>query len=288
MFVITGSTGQTGSVVAKMLLAAGHPVRAIVRRPDQAATWQAIGAETAVSDLGDPASLRRPFSGATGAYLMNPPAYGHADLFERARAVHAAMIDAAHDAGIEHVVALSSVGAQHATGTGNIATAHDFERQLASSGLSFTILRAANFIENWAWSLSDVVRSGQLPSMFHPLDRALPMVAARDIGDTAALLLLERPGGIVELQGPQTYSPDDAALALSKLLGKSVEAVETPRQEWGNVFASNGFQERTVVAFCEMFDGFNNGRISFEGIHTARRGKVELIDALDALLARLR
>ena len=114
------------------------------------------------------------------------------------------------------------------------------------------------------------------------------MVAARDIGDTAALLLLERPGGIVELHGPQPYSPDDAAGALSKLLGKPVEAIETPRQEWGNVFASNGFKERTVVAFCEMFDGFNNGRVSFEGIHKVQRGQVELIDALDALLSRLR
>lgn len=288
MFVVTGANGQTGSVVAKVLLEAGYAVRAIVRKPVQIEGWRNLGAQTVMADLDDQDSLIGAFNGASGAYLMNPPAYYNTDLFERARVVHAAMIGAAQKAGLPHVVALSSVGAQHATGTGNILPTHDFEQQLAVSGLNCSLLRAANFMENWVSSFASLEQTGELPSMFHPLDRTLPMVAARDIGQTAASLLLEGRGGVVELHGPQPYSPDNVANTLSKLLGKSVEAVEAARQDWAKIFQSYGFPEKTVLAFCDMFDGFNNGRVDFEGNHEVRRGNVALFDALKTLLIQKR
>lgn len=288
MYAITGALGQTGTAVAETLLKAGESVRLIVRR-DNADTeaWRARGAQILVADMSDAAALTQAFTGTQGAYLMNPPAYGAPDLFAQANLVHRALISAATQAKVPHVVALSSVGAHQSQGTGNILTTHDFENQLRGFSGQCTILRAANFMENWSWSMAPLRSHHILPSMFQPLARALPMVAAADIGATAAQLLREgrQAPPVVELHGPRDYSPLDAAQVLSTLLGQSITAVETPRADWPAIFQGMGFPTNTVQAFCDMFDGFNQGIVAFEGGHETRRGTTDLPAVLAKSLA---
>lgn len=59
-----------------------------------------------------------------------------------------------------------------------------------------------------------------LPTLFLQPDRPLPMVAARDIGTTAARLLLAPAAThrLIELNEPQDYSPEDAGQAFSNLM----------------------------------------------------------------------
>ncbi len=287
MYAITGAFGQTGLAVSQALLDAGQPIRMIVRRDDeQAALWRTKGAEVVVADLGDINQLTQAFQNVQAAYLMNPPAYFVPDLFAQAHLIHANLISAATAARVPYAVALSSVGAQHATGTGNILTTYDFEQQISKFTGRLTILRAANFIENWAWSLHPVMENSLLPSMFKPLGQAFPMVSALDIGRTAASLIVaeSQTRRIVELHGPQDYSPSDAALAFSKLLGRPIQAIADNESDWSKVMLDKGFPEMTVKAFVEMFAGFNSGLITFEYTHETRRGRVSLHDALSAIL----
>ena len=287
MYAITGAFGQTGLALSESLLEGGQSIRMIVRRDDaQAALWRKKGAEVVLADLTNTEEVVRALANVKGAYLMNPPAYFVPDLFEQAHAVHRSLIAAAAAAEVPQVVALSSVGAQHARGTGNILTTHDFEQQLRAYQGSVTILRAANFMENWAWSMQPVMEKSILPSMFKPLDLALPMVSALDIGRTAAALIVERPvtRRIVELHGPQDYSPADAAATFSKLLGRHIKAVEDNDADFSAVMASVGFPATTVRAFVEMFEGFNSGLVAFESVHETRNGQVSLQGALKTIL----
>lgn len=287
MYAITGAFGQTGLALSQTLLDAGKPIRMIVRRDDeQAQTWRAKGAQVVVADVTDADSLTRALHQAEVVYLMNPPAYFVPDMFAHAHAVHANLVAAANAANVPYAVALSSVGAQHPQGTGNILTTNDFEQQLHNYKGQLTILRAANFIENWAWSLHPVLENSVLPSMFHPLDKALPMVSATDIGRTAATLMIERPTArrLIELHGPQDYSPNDAATVLSALLGRPVQAVQDSADKLSAIMTAKGFPEKSVSAFMEMFAGFNSGWIAFDGQHETRRGTVTLHEAMTALL----
>ena len=43
LYAITGITGKIGGVLARTLLAANHPVRAVVRDADKGAVWAAQG-----------------------------------------------------------------------------------------------------------------------------------------------------------------------------------------------------------------------------------------------------
>ena len=91
---------------------------------------------------------------------------------------------------------------------------------------------------------------------------------------------------LVELHGPDDYSPEDAAAALSDLLGHQVAAVAVPEEAWPDTFRAQGFPERTVQGFCEMFRGFNTGRIAFEGTGETRRGTTTLHQALARLIGQ--
>lgn len=287
MFVITGGLGQTGRAVAQALLAQGEKVRLVVRRdgPD-AEALRRKGADIVRADLADTVALRRAFAGASGAYLMNPPAYHSPDLFARAHEVHAALVGAAVEARVAHVVALSSIGAQHSSRTGNILTTHDLETRLRTAALCATVLRAPTFMENFGWSLRPVLERSVLPTMLLPVSVRHPMASARDIGQVAAALLRQPPehSRIVEMHGPAEYSAEDAATVFSACLGRPVHCVEVVREDWAGVFASAGYPEVTIAAFCEMYDAFNGGAIRFEGGHGTARGTTTLDTAIARLL----
>jgi uncharacterized protein YbjT (DUF2867 family) len=129
-----------------------------------------------------------------------------------------------------------------------------------------------------------------LPSMFAPVERALPMVSARDVGRVAAELLIagSTAPSLVELHGPQDSSPNDAAAALARILGRSISALATPEAEWPSIFRASGFSESAVTAFCDMYRGFNNGRVAFSGDGITAHGVISLDVVLDALISRNR
>ncbi|MBK9037351.1 MAG: NmrA family NAD(P)-binding protein [Myxococcales bacterium] len=285
MFAIAGVTGNTGAVVADTLLAAGAPVRVIVRDAAKAAPWRARGAEIAVADLADPAALTAALRGAAGAYLLIPPRPTSAEPLAENRAVAAAQAAAVAAARVPHVVLLSSVGAQHADGTGPIVSAQVAERVLAPL-TQLTAIRAAFFMENWAAALG-MLDQGVVPT-FVPRGLTMPMVATRDIGKAAAAALLEGPRGDVrvELAGPRDYNADDVAAVLSTLTGRTITATDVPLDAVVPTYTSFGLSPAFAGLFRELYAGAASGRVAWEGGHRALRGQTDLATVLAPLLAR--
>ena len=286
-FAIIGATGQTGSAAAQKLAEHGHQVRAIVRNQAAADKATKQGYEAFIAEVDDVNALTVAFTGVDAAYLMNPPAYMNENMFTRAHTVHKALLQAAKAANLPHAVALSSVGAQHASGTGNILTTHDFEQQIAQSGLNISIVRAANFLDNWVSGIATAREKGILPSMFLPLDKKYPMVSSIDIGHTITNVLMSQAEApqLIELTGPADCSAQDAAYTLSKLLNKEVQAVEVSNEQIAPFFQSIGFPAITAQAFAEMMQGFNTGHIVFTGTAQKVVGQVSIEEAFQHMLA---
>jgi len=215
MFVIAGVSGNTGKVVASTLLAEKQAVRVIVRKASEGEAWKARGADVAVADLDDAVALKEALRGAKGAYLLLPPQMQSDDARTTNAKRTAGYVQAIDASGIPNVVFLSSIGAQHANGTGPITSLHDGEAALKKSRATVTVVRASYFMENWGGSLYGLAQ-GQLPS-FLTIDRVIPMVAAEDIGRTLARALLEggRAHSIIELSGPRDYSPTSRRLSVA-------------------------------------------------------------------------
>ena len=281
MFVVFGATGHTGGVVADSLLARNQPVRVVVRSADKGAPWKAKGAAVAVASLDDPASLSRALEGATATYLLLPPSYESASWLTGQRRRIDAAAEAVKTGGVSHVVFLSSIGGQLAEGTGPIRGLHYGERRLGVAAKNLTILRPGYFMENWASGVGMAKSQGVVPTFIAPTAK-IPMIATKDIGVTAAQRLLAGGNGklIVELAGPEEYSPDDVAAALGLILGKKVATQPAPLSAVVPTFGSFGFSEEAARLFEEMYAAFAGGLIGYEHPASLVRGRVTLIDAL--------
>ena len=282
MFVVVGATGHTGSVVAEMLLNKKQSVRVVVRSADKGASWKAKGAEVAVATYQDIGAMAKAFEGANGIYLLVPPNYqAQAWLEEQRRGMAQAAEAIAAGGGAAHVVFLSSVGGHIAEGTGPIRAARYGEQQLSAVAKNLTILRPCSFMENLAPSIGMVKEQGILPTFLEPAAK-IPMVATKDIGRTAAEQLLIGGKGkrIVELAGPEDYSPNQAAEVLGMLLGKHVTAQHAPLSAVVPTFTSFGFSHEAATLFEEMYRAFSKGTLVYEDPSRLVRGTVTLSDAL--------
>ncbi|KAF1053389.1 MAG: Quinone oxidoreductase 2 [Stenotrophomonas maltophilia] len=288
LYAITGANGRTGSAAARYLLECGAAVRVVLRNDSHAASWLAQGAEVAIADLGDRAALTKAFTGVHGAYIVSPQQYAREDLFDYAEHMASNVAHAVRAAGVTQVVALSSVGADRTEGSGWIAMNRVLEQRLLEAGLNVACLRAAYFMENWQSLLPGAVAEGVLHSFVAPLSVSLPMVATEDIGRCAAQLLLEGFEGspVVELEGPQGYSPADVAQALAGLLGKAVRAEVIAVENWPAALAQAGFSRAGLAGFSEMTQALNAGQLHYakDGRYLHRRGATTLQACLGRML----
>lgn len=286
MFVITGATGNVGGVAAATLLEAGEPVRVVVRDAAKGAAWKARGAEVAVADLADTAALRVALDGADGAFLLVPPAYTATDYRADRRQISVSMEEACREVSVPHVVLLSSVAAHLEAGTGPIISLHDAELIFRDYPGALTVLRPGSFMDNWQAELGQVKQHGLMPS-FHTVDHKLPMISTLDIGRIAAESLLKPVAHrrVLELAGPEDYSPADVAETLSAILGKPVSAQPAPLDAVVLTFQSFGFSENAAELMRELYAGANSDLVAYEGgAAEFRRGTVSLREGLEHLL----
>ncbi|HXI48698.1 MAG TPA: NmrA family NAD(P)-binding protein [Steroidobacteraceae bacterium] len=285
MFAVTGITGKVGAAVARSLLSADQPVRAVVRDRSRGAPWAQLGCEIAIADLSDTEALTAAFSGTAGVFAMVPPVFDPAPGFPEAMSFINPLRAALERAKPARVVALSTVGAD-APQPNLLNVLGRMEDVFGTLSMPVTFLRAAWFMENAAWDI-DSAKSGLIQSYLQPLDRAVPMVSTDDVGRAAAALLQERWEGrrVVELEGPQRVSPNALAAAFAKALGTPVRAEVVPHDRWESIFRGQGM--KNPIPRIQMIEGFNAGWIDFpdRGAH-ARKGSTSVDQAITTLIQR--
>lgn len=285
MFVVLGATGNTGSAVVETLLSKKQSVRVIVRSADKGAGWKAKGADVAVASLDDVSVLTKAFEGAKGLYLLVPPNYGAEAWLADQRARMDRAAEAVQKSGVDHVVFLSSVGGHLHGGTGPIRAASYGEQALGCLAKRLTILRPCYFMDNWAPVIGAAKAQGVLPTFIAPTAK-IPMISTKDIGRIGAEQLMTGGYGkqIVEMAGPDEYSPDQAAAALSQILGKTVTAQHAPLSAVVPTFKSFGFSDEAARLFEEMYTAFSKGAIGYEHPDKLVRGTVTLDDVLRTMV----
>jgi len=285
MYAITGITGKVGGELAHTLLGAGQSVRAVVRDAKKGEAWAALGCGVAVAEMTDAAALTAAFTGARAVFILPPSEFDPAPGYPEARAVIDSVVAALAAAKPPRVLCLSTVGAD---------AAHDnllsqramLEAALRELPLPLTILRPAWYLDNAAWDVTPARETGLVHSFLLPLDRAIPLVAAKDVGRAAAGLIQEEWSGarVVELEGPGRVTPNQLADAFASALGRPVRAVPVPRESWEGLFRAQGM--RNPGPRMRMLDGFNEGWIDFHnGGRDTIKGRTSAADVIAALVA---
>ncbi len=265
MYVITGATGNTGSVVAEKLLARGEKVRAIGRNKEKLAKLAALGAETVSGEVTDAEFLTKAFEGARAVYFMAPPNLASEDYLGFQRQVIDAGATALEKAKVRYVVALSSFGADKESGSGPVSGLHRMETSFSKiSGLNVLFLRAGYFMENLLGQIGAIQNFGIVGSPLRP-DLPIPMIYTQDIGNAAAehLLKLDFSGHETkELLGQRDLTYTEVASILGKATGKpDLQYVQLPANEFIGALTGMGLKRNYAESIVEMCDAMNDGRM---------------------------
>lgn len=287
MQVVLGANGRAGGETARALIERGEAVRVVLRCKEQGQQWLALGAEVAVASVEDADSMADALQGASGAFLLNPPPVS-GDPYARTEQLGAALADAARRARLSKAVVLSSIGAQHASGTGVIATLNRFEALLDGAARATAFLRSGYFVETWGEVPQTVMSEGVLPTFLEPSQK-ISMVSTIDVGRTAAAMLCEDWTGkrVVELGGPEDWSAGDVAAAFAESLGRPVRSRFVPPEQRAALLAQEGVPREVANALLGMYQGIANGLFVRHSSSEHRRGTVSLTAAIERIVAKV-
>ena len=244
--LVVGATGRQGGATARALLAAGIPVRALVRDPltAQAKAVEQRGAELITGDLDDRDSVSRAAEGVGAVFSVQMPDMGGRG-FDGEVSQAANLIDGARAGGVAQFVHTSVSGAgQHVSWVKEqwawlepyyTAKAEIQDRVREAGFTHWTLIKPGFFMENFrpdAQFMFPRGVQGGLVSLLKPATR-LSLVAVEDIGAVAAAAIAapERFDELeLELAGDLLTMTDIAAI-LSPALGSELTAPDMTQEE---------------------------------------------------------
>ncbi len=137
------------------------------------------------------------------------------------------------------------------------------EQGLRELPLPLAFVRAGGFYENYLHGLQ-AGQGGTLPVFSAPTDRAIAMIATKDIGVQIAKLLTGSAWtGLRIVELGSMVAPDKVAEQLGDVLGRPVKAELVPRVAWVDALEHMGIPRGETWAFEEMNDAINSGWIHF-------------------------
>jgi uncharacterized protein YbjT (DUF2867 family) len=244
--LVIGARGAVGRHVLDQLLTAGEPVRASVRRLATADLPKQVSVVEA--DLTQPDTLKSAVDGVQKVFLYAQP--GTAGGFA----------DAAREAGVEHVVLLSSGSVLLPDATDNAITVEhrEVEEELTASGLNVTPIRPlvlANNALNWARA----IRAEEVVSLVRPESATAP-IHERDIAAVAVAALIGTAAEKVSamLTGAELLSQLRQVELIGEAIGRTIRveelSVEEARAEFAR-FASPEIVDAILAFIVGAADG---------------------------------
>jgi len=291
MYAIVGASGNTGRAAAEALLTAGKDVQVVGRSKDHLKPLVAKGAEAFVGSVEDPQAMTLAFSGAVGVYCLIPLRADARDFRAYQKSIGESLAAAIHEAGVEYVVFLSSVGAQHVEGTGPIVGLREVEDRLnALAKVNVLSLRPGWFMENFVMGMDAIRQMGVLGTPVRG-DIPIAQIATQDIGVYAAQRLanLDFSGkSSQELLGAATITMEEAARALGAAIGKpDLPYVQIPYEDFGQAMLKMGLSESAAAVSTEMYRAFNDGLIVPEEERSAENTTPTTIEEFAQVFAQI-
>lgn len=228
--LVVGAAGNFAGLVVPELKKRGVKIRALVRSEAQAARARERGAdETTLGDLEDPGSLCTAADGVDGVFHMGPAfAPNESDM-------GIAMVEAARAADVRRFV-FSSVIHPFLSALSNHAAKLPVEETLCQSGMNFTILQPAIFMQNLESAWSEIVRRRRFALPYSAQRRAC-YIDYRDVAEAAAIAFTSdrMDYGTFELCAPGMLDRYEVAALMSKAAGFTIEAGEISFEEWARI-----------------------------------------------------
>ncbi len=227
--LVTGATGKQGGHLVRELLARGHAVRALTRKPESPAAAELAerGVTIVKGDFDDEEGLERAARGVDTVFAMSTPYEGGAKT-ETREGIN--ILRAASAVGVTHFVYSSVAGADRSSGIPHFDSKFEVEKEIRRSGVPFTIVAPVFFMENF---LADYMAAGIAKgsiAMALPATRRLQQIAVEDIAQFTALVIERREsflGKRIDIASDELTGAT-AAAAISEVSGRHIKYTALP------------------------------------------------------------
>ena len=214
-----GASGKFAGLVIPELAKRGVEVRGLVRESNEEDEVRQHGAsEIAVADLRDRASMDAALQGIDSVFYIAPA------FMPNEAEVGKGVVEAAKQAGVRRFV-FSSVIHPILSALSNHAAKAPVEEAILASDMEYTFLQPAMFLQNYAESWPNVVKSGVLAEPWST-QTSFSRVDFRDVAESAAIALTEDRllYGTFELCSEVPRNRIEVAQIISEVLGREVKA----------------------------------------------------------------
>jgi uncharacterized protein YbjT (DUF2867 family) len=216
--LITGATGNVGLAVAKALAQISHPftvyagVRNVTKAQPLLIAHHLQGVEF---DFTEASTYLPALAAKEVLFLVRPPQISAVNQYFKP------MIAAAKQAGVRHIIFLSVQGVEKS----RIIPHHKIEALIRASGIAYTFLRPAYFMQNFTTTLRPDLVNKQ--TIFLPAGEAkFTLIDVEDIGRVVAHLLLNPSAYLnhaLDLTNQEKLTFGQMADQLSTVLGRHIE-----------------------------------------------------------------
>lgn len=232
MILIVGATSKLGRALIPLLLADGAPVRAMTRTPEHADDLRNAGVEVVAGDLRDPASLAKACAGAEKVLAAAHAFLGRGDNTPQKvdDVGNRHLIDAAKAAGVKHFVFTSALGAGADHPVDFFRIKYQSEEYLRHSGLSYTILRPAPFMEMWAELIGRPIVTGGKATIFGRGKTPVNFVSVEDVARFAKIALENESAKkqIISIGGPENLTVEQVVEIFERVCGRRAKKSHVP------------------------------------------------------------
>ena len=228
--LVVGATGTLGRQIARRALDEGYQVRCLVRSFKRAAFLKEWGAELVRGNLCDPETLPAAFDGVTAVIdAATARATDSLSIKEVDWEGKLALMEAAKSAGVQRYIFFSILDAEKYPDVPLMEIKRCNEAALAESGLNYTILRLAGFMQGLIGQYAIPILDNQAVWM---TGEVVPIayMNTQDIAKFAirALSVPETENKTFPVVGTRAWSGDEIVALCNRLAGKEAKIIRSP------------------------------------------------------------